>query len=322
MRDPKQVLLAFCAFAIAVVLCGAAEARTGLVPVVVEGGLGLELGEDVQHTALRTLAKHGVNPPEPWALLPHLGLANPTDPPTTAQCIAAGGALGLDVVAIIRVRPSAAGMEAEMRVVVVETRKEYRYSTTSDIRHALRAVHDLVTLVFEDLRAWDTDLLDVEHALGRDRDRLYVRYLASDGQAGSFAGYMYDRAERRKHLSLALAITVPTLIAGATVAFGVGTRGIWINEESDNEDDCFTCGIGDILIGVARVAVVLGIAIGTAGAILSGVGAGFSHFMRKKEMERLRPLLSGARADPPPVSWQIAPYASPEGGGLALDLRF
>jgi len=319
MRDPKTILFAVIAVAIASSWCGASAARTGLAPVVAEGGFGLKMAQKVERAALRALTIQGVNPPKPATLAPHLGLASSTDPPSTAQCVAAGEALGLDVVVVIRVRQSAAGdAESELRVVVVETGKEYLYHVRSPASLAPSEVRALVYDVFGPIRIWEGDLIDVEHALGRDMDRLYARFMARGRQTGSFAEYMYNRAERRKHVSLALAITLPTLIAGATVAFGVGTRGIWIDEESDNVDDCFTCGIGDILIVVARVAVVLGIVIGTGGAIASGVGGHLAYSDRKKEMTRLRPLL----AEPPPVSWHVAPYASPEGGGLALDLRF
>jgi hypothetical protein len=324
-RDSRCVLFCVSAFAISIAWCGAAEARTGLAPVVADGELGLKMAQKIERVAFKALVRNGVNPPRPTTLLPYLDLASPTDPPTTAQCVAAGEALNLDIVVVIRVRPSGDAMESEMRVVVVETRKEYLYAVHEDAAYMPREVGELVAAVLGNIRAWDADLIDVEHALGRDEDKLYGRYLADAGpQASTFAQYAYDRAEQRRNVSLGLGIAIPIVLASATVWFGIATRGIWKDKISDTGDSEYSVLIwfADMAIIAARVVVVLVLFIGAAATAASAAISAVLYKKHEKEMNRLRPLLSGASAEPPPISWNVAPYVSPEGGGLALDLRF
>jgi hypothetical protein len=311
--------------AIAIAWCGAAEAKTGLVPVVAEGELGLKMAQKVERAAIKALMRNGVNPPRPAALLPHLDLASPTDPPTTAQCVAAGEALNLDIVVVIRVRPWADAVETEMRVVVVETRKEYLYAVHEDAAYMPREVGELVADVFGNIRAWNADLIDVEHAQGRDEDKLYGRYLGDAGpQASTFAQYAYDRAERGRNVSLGLGIAIPTILAAATVWFGIATRGVWENRIADPGDSEYGVIIwfADMAIIAARVIVVLVLVVGAAATAVSVAISTLMYKRHEKEMNRLSTLVSGASAEPPPVSWNVAPYLSPEGGGLALDLQF
>jgi hypothetical protein len=128
-------------------------------------------------------------------------------------------------------------------------------------------------------------------------------------------------------VSAGFGVALPVLLAGATVWFGVGTRGIWDDphENDGDEDDevgvCFICGIGDILIGFARVMVVVGYVAGAALTVVSVAVPILIYQSRKREMSRLHPLLKGEPEDEP-ISWHLAPWASPHGGGLALDLRF
>jgi hypothetical protein len=318
--------LACGAVAIAVAWCGAAEAKTGLAPVVAEGGLGLKVARKAERAALKILAKHGVNSPAPATIEAKLGLAGPTDPPTTAQCVAAGRALGLDVIVALRLRPTGDLVEVEVRVVVVDSGTEHVYTANDDAAHVPRAVQNLVLAVFDDVRTWDTELVDVERALGRDEDKPYARWLADDdSEKGTFARYMHDRAARRRNASVVVGIALPILVASATVWFGYATRGIWRDLQHNEEDDdgvCIACGLGDILLGVARVGVVIGYVAGIALTLVSAAVPIAIYGHRTREMARLRPLLTDEAAEPPAIVWSFAPYASPEGAGLALDLRF
>jgi hypothetical protein len=311
--------------AIAIAWSGVAEAKTGLAPVVAEGDLGLKMAQKVERQAFKALVRNGVNPPKPATLLPYFGLGSPTDPPTTAQCVAAGEALGLDIVVVIRVRPWADAVESEMRVVVVETGKEYLYAVHEDAAYMPREVGALVADVFGNIRAWNADLIDVERALGRDEDKLYGRYLGEAGpQASTFAQYAYDRAEQRRNVSLGLGIALPIVLASATVWFGIASRGVWENRIADPGDSEYGVIIwfADMAIIAARVVVVLVLVVGAAATAVSVAISTLMYKRHEKEMNRLRPLLSGASAETPPISWNVAPYVSPEGGGLALDLRF
>lgn len=321
------VLLPLLAAAIALAWCGAAEAKTGLAPVVVEGTTDSRIPRRIENAALEVLRAHGPNPPPPQEIAQALGLADPADAPTAAQCAAAGAQLGLDVIAVVRVRLDGDAAAVELRVVTVADGKERAYSLISDARHAAKDAAALVGEVFAEVREWDSGLVDVEHALGGDLDREYADYTA-DGGGGSFASYLYDRAARRRGGMIAVGVVIPTILVSATIALGVGTRSVWEDPytSSDAEEDsgmpCIACGLGEVMLVAARVMVVLGIVVGTGGAILAAVGAGFGYKKQDRRMGALEPLLSRDGDGELPVSWRLAPWGSPEGGGLALDLRF
>jgi len=301
------------------------------------------LARAVEQAVLRDLRLRGVNPPAPRAVISQLVLSSPNEVPSTAQCVEAGKRLGLDLLLLIRIRNLEAGTRllTELRVVDVATGVErgyqrltlFSYAQPIDRRQLATDAESLVAAALADFPPPEQDLADVERALGIDADKLYRRYdLRTDSLASSFAQYLYNRAERRRNVSMGLGVAIPILLGSATVWFGIATRGIWDDgdHDSDDSDDSgdeeaysLSTGFGTMMMELARFLVVAVLVVGSAATIAIATVASVVYRKREKELERLRPLLSaGSLAKPPPVSWLIAPYAAPGGGGLALELRF
>jgi hypothetical protein len=325
MRSGKSRRWVSAAAACAVVMawCGLAEARVGLARVVCEGSPpSRKLAQRVEDAAMQALSLHGATPPPPAEFMPSLHLAQPTDSPTAAQCVSAGRMLHLDAVVVILISRETRMVESEVRIVVTGTGEEYLYAVRETTARTPRRVGALLDDIFGDVRAWDDDLARVERALGKDEDRLFARYARSeDAGRKPFPRYAYDRAERRRNLSLGLGLAFSAVIATGTALLGVGTRGIWDDPASgddDSTDVCIACGIGEIIVYAARVLVVCGLVIGFAGTALTAIAASVLYKRRENEMRRLEPLVAGARAAPAAVSWHLAPYPSPTGGGISL----
>ena len=320
------VLLPLLSAAIALAWCGAAEAKTGLARVVVLGTTDVRIPRRIEGAVLDVLNKNGSNPKSPAYVAAALGLKRPTDRPTVAQCVAAGTKLGLDVIAVIRVRLEGRAASVELRVVTVADGGERSYTVLAYARNPAKGAADLVAAAFADIREWDTDLVDAEHALGRDLDEKHAEYAVSPRKPPvSFAEHMYLDAETRARHGKAAAIVVPTLFALTTAAlvYALIARPWEPDERPDGEASDMpnmAAGFGTIfitaLVGAAT-------AVSVAGMIL-GLTLGLrARYRAQEEMARLRHLVPNPPEAPrPDLELALAPMLSPEGGGLALDLRF
>jgi hypothetical protein len=321
--------------AIVVACAASAQAKTGLAPVVVDADLGKGVAQLVQRAALEAIARNGVNPPRTTAVGARLGLARATDPPTTAQCVAAGNALGLDVVLVLRVRERQGRtlLQTELRVVDVAAGEERRYERVTPTpqpgrgarRLAVADARAVLAELFAEPGPWDRGLVDVERALGRDCDAEHAGYLSSGEAAGrSFADHMLIAAEKRKRGGAVVTAVVPALIAGLTTAALLVIVKPWESndhEKDDNDADvCLGCGFGEMFrsFGIAVLALV-GYGA-TIGALIGGIRV---YAKGRDDSDRLRPLVS-TRLEPRRSAPELAlaPYAGPGGGGLALRLRF
>jgi len=328
------IALSCCIAGIVSAFSCAVEARTGLAPVVADATLGVGYARAVEQAIRNDLRLRGVDTPAPKTILPHLGLASPTDAPTTAQCVAAGKKMGLDLLLLIRIRNVHAGtrLMTELRAVVVETGEEYRFDRQTLLSYAERApkrlvvsdVRSLVSGVMAEVRAWEPDLIDVERAFKRDYDEEYLEYQTSNTSPElSFADTLYLRADKRMRDGKIVAIVVPAILAAATtVALTAGFKPWTWDDHDDEQCDpaCLSVGLGRMMItaGFVLVAVVgYGATIATLALALRAYTRG------KREVGALRPLVPVPPVRPEPeFELAFAPYAAPGGGGLALDLRF
>jgi hypothetical protein len=317
-RNPPGSALIACLAALAV-LGGAAtaEARTGLAPVTIESGLDRGLAPRVERAAVAALARTGIDPPPTRVLGRRLGPTNPGETVSTERYVAAGRDLGLDVIAALAVRRAGSdSVEVEIRVVVVETGDEHSYLVTAGATTIAAEVGRFLKRLFASVRAWEGDLVAVELAVDRSRDSSYRRFLRERGQEDtSFAAWAHGEAERRRTASLVLGISIPVVLAGATVGLGVSTRDIWEEEEVPLGGLMFTS------VTYARGWTALGLVIGTAGTIAAPLIAVWRYRAHEEDMHRLRPLLQDGAASPSPVSWSLAPSVLPGGAGLELTFR-
>jgi hypothetical protein len=311
-------LLAACLAALAVI-GGAASAlaRTGLAPVTIESGLDRGLASRVESAALSALARTGIDPPSPRVLGRRFGPAKQGETVSTERCVDVGRDLGLDVVVALAVRRGPDdGVEVEIRVVVVETGDEYRFLVNATAAHVPVEVGRFLTRLFASVRAWEGDLVAVEQALGRSRDSAYQRFLRASGQGdASFAEWAYCEAERRRTASLVLGISIPVILAGATVGLGVATRGIWREDEGSLGGLLFTS------VTYTRGWTALGLVVGTAGTLAAPLIAIWRYRTHEEDMRNLQPLLPDGAASPSAVSWSLAPSVYPGGAVLELTLR-
>jgi len=224
--------------AAALAWCGVAAAKTGLAPVVVEGTTDSRIAQRIENAVLRALARNGPNPPRPLEVAAALGLPSPADRPTVEQCVAAGKKLGLDVIAVIRVHLHEGTASVELRVVTVADGEERRYLAAADPRSVARGAVNLVAVAFAELRGWDTDHVDVEHALRRDLDAEHAEYAAAAYEPPlTFAEHLYLEAEKRERNGKAAAIIVPTIFTLTTAALVYAwIARPWEPDEDPNED--------------------------------------------------------------------------------------
>jgi hypothetical protein len=330
-----QAALALIFGALAFAWSGAAEAKTGLAPVVVDGSLDPRLARDVERAILRDLRMRGADPPDPMKVLPLLALASPKEIPATPLCVAAGKKLGLDLLLLIRIRNLHAGtrLQTELRAVVVETGEErvfsgltlLPYSEPSPRALVVSGARDLVAGALGEFGSPEEDLIEVERALLRNCDEAYAEYRASGVISKySFADYMYLKADKRMRGGRMIAIVVPAILAAGTTTILLAGFKPWTWDDHDGEQcdpNCMATGFGELFLTIGFMAVTIvgyGATFATLALSLRAYSKG------KRDLGLLRPLVPNPpkREKPEMELVAFAPWASPQGGGLALDLRF
>jgi len=326
-------IAAFCFLAVAIAWCGAAEAKTGLAPVVVDASLGVVYSRAVGSAIRDALRLNGVDPPPSGKISARLGPSFPKKAPSTAQCVAAGKDLGLDLLLLIRIRNLDSGtrLQTELRAVVVETGEDRRYEQQTlipdterrPVRLVVAAAKSLLQEVVEEVRAQEPDLAGVEQALHRDCDEDYAEYrIAGAAKEIAFADHMYLEADKRMRDGKVVAIAIPTvLIAITTTVLLAGFKPwTWDDEEDGSDPNGMGSGFIELFRNFGFVLVAI---VGYGASIATLIGGIHMYSEGKEDVGRLRPLvpIPPKRAEPE-VELAFAPYASPSGGGLALDLRF
>lgn len=319
--------VAACIGLLAVMSALPVEARIGVAPVVAQDVSIAKLEVAVTRDVVSQLRLAGVDPPRPEVVASQLDGAGE---PTVAQCVAAGKALGLDVlvwIQIQRIAPQSDHLVATLHVVVVTNGAEAVHEVDASRSELRGAVRGLVQQVLAPLRVGsDTAVADAEQALGRNCDKEFAVYRESNAAATlTFPEYLYAKADRRMRTGRVAGIIVPVALAGLTtgILLGVFKPWEWNDNEQDSDGDstnCVSCGFGELFRDFAFVAV----AVVGYGAALTALMLSLRAYVRgKRDLAALRHLVTGEPtlpAEERPFEISLLPRTG--GAGLSARLRF
>jgi hypothetical protein len=139
----------------------------------------------------------------------------------------------------------------------------------------------------------------------------------------SFADYMYLKADKRMRGGRAIAIVVPAILAaGTTTALLAGFKP-WTWDDHDGEQcdpNCMASGFGELFLTFGFMVVTI---VGYGATFATLVLSLYAYSKGKRDLGLLRPIVPNPpKRERPEMELAFAPWASPQGGGLALDLRF
>jgi hypothetical protein len=317
--------LVVAALVLAALFCAeSAAAKIAIAPVVVEGGQQYHLKRKIETVLVFETRLHGVDPVLPRNVRASFVGWNDAVRGSTKWWSDAARRMGVDGLLVVRAQRRGEAIVIEARMIEAGSAEERRVTVETNRYDLVQDVKRVVVAALGPARADERELIDVEHALGRNCDEEYRDYMAQEsGRLKSFAWYMNGLARDKRRSGVALAAIAPPLIAGSAAAIAIFGFRPWEWQECDPDDDDHNfCGWGD---QYSKMGFYLVVAAGSAGTILTFTFGLLRAKRGSDEMDRLRSLLGKdyeTAASGPVLG--IAPLFSARGvpAGLALTGRF